>query len=176
MRRGPRVQPKRAGPVQGPEGEAPALVHQVLNSPGRPLDAATRAYFEPRFKHDFSAVRVHADAQATESARQINSLAYTVGTKLVFRSDTYAPDTPVGKGLLAHELTHVVQQRHATANGPLSLGRPGDVAEQEAQLAANGVMSGRQAAFSLPHQVTRRTVSRSPRATGCTTASNGIGI
>jgi hypothetical protein len=131
-------------------GEALALVHQVLDSPGRPLDAATRAYFEPRFKCDFSAVRVHADAEATESARQVNSLAYTVGTKVVFRSDTYAPDTPVGKRLLAHELVHVVQQRHATANGPLSLGRPGDLAEQEAQRAANDVLSGRQAAFSLP--------------------------
>jgi hypothetical protein len=159
---GHEVQLKRAAPARGPAGEAPALVRQVLNSPGRPLDATTRAYFEPRFKYDFSAVRVHTDAQATESARQVNSLAYAIGTNVVFRSDTYAPDTPAGKGLLAHELTHVVQQRHAAANGPLALGRPGDLAEQEAELAANGVMSGRQAAFPAGSENAARVVRRSP--------------
>jgi hypothetical protein len=159
---GHEVQLKRADPARGPAGEAPALVRQVLNSPGRPLDATTRAYFEPRFKYDFSAVRVHTDAQATESARQVNSLAYAIGTNVVFRSDTYAPDTPAGKGLLAHELTHVVQQRHAAANGPLALGRPGDLAEQEAELAANGVMSGRQAAFPAGSENAARVVRRSP--------------
>jgi hypothetical protein len=159
---GHEVQPKRADPARGPVGEAPVLVRQVLNSPGRPLDAATRAYFEPRFKYDFSAVRIHTDAQATESARQVNSLAYAIGTNVVFRSDTYAPDTPVGKGLLAHELTHVVQQRHAPANGPLSLGSPVDLAEQEAELAAKGVMSGRQAAFPAGSENAARVVRRSP--------------
>jgi hypothetical protein len=146
-------------------GEVPALVHQVLNSPGRPLDTATRAFFEPRFKYDFSAVRVHTDAHATGSARQINSLAYAVGTNVVFRSDTFAPDTPVGKELLAHELSHVVQQRHAAANGPLSLGRPGDLAEQEAELAATGVMFGRQAALSAGAENAARVVRRSPGPT-----------
>jgi hypothetical protein len=155
-------QPKRADPARGPAGEAPALVHEVLSSPGRPLDAATRAYFEPRFNSDFGAVRVHTGAQATASARQVNSLAYTVGTNVVFRSDTYAPDTLVGKGLLAHELAHVVQQRHATANGPLSLGRPGVLAEQEAELAANGLMSGRQAAFPRGTEEAAHVVRRSP--------------
>jgi hypothetical protein len=150
---------------RGQVGEVPALVHQVLNSPGRPLDTATRAFFEPRFKYDFSAVRVHTDAHATGSARQINSLAYAVGTNVVFRSDTFAPDTPVGKELLAHELSHVVQQRHAAANGPLSLGRPGDLAEQEAELAATGVMFGRQAAVSAGAENAARVVRRSPGPT-----------
>jgi hypothetical protein len=150
---------------RGQVGEVPALVHQVLNSPGRPLDTATRAFFEPRFKYDFSAVRVHTDAHATESARQINSLAYAVGTNVVFRSDTFAPDTPVGKELLAHELSHVAQQRHAAANGPLSLGRPGDLAEQEAELAATGVMFGRQAALSAGAENAARVVRRSPGPT-----------
>ena len=94
---------------RGQVGEVPALVHQVVNCPGRPLDTATRAFFEPRFKYDFGAVRIHTDADATESARQINSLAYAVGTNVVFRSDSFIPDTPVGKGLLAHELAHVAQ-------------------------------------------------------------------
>jgi hypothetical protein len=153
---------REASGQQAATGEVPAIVHEVLRSSGQPLDAATRAFFEPRFKYDFSAVRVHTDAQATESARRINSLAYAVGTNLVFRSDTFAPDTPVGKGLLAHELAHVVQQRHATANGPLSLGRPGDLAEQEAELAATGVMFGRQAALPGGAENAARVVRRSP--------------
>jgi Domain of unknown function (DUF4157) len=155
------LQKKPAGP-QAAAGEAPASVHEVLRSPGQPLDAATRAYFEPRFKYDFSAVRVHADAQATESARQISSLAYTVGTNVVFRSDTYAPDTPAGKGLLAHEMAHIVQQRHATANGPLSLGRPGGLAEQEAELAANRVTAGQQVALPRATENAAQVVRRSP--------------
>jgi hypothetical protein len=96
--------------------EAPAIVEQVLCSPGEPLDEAARCYFEPRFKYDFSTVRVHRDAQATESARQVESLAYTAGAHIVLRSDAYAADTPAGKRLLAHELTHVVQQ--GTGAGP----------------------------------------------------------
>jgi len=163
---GEEEKPQREASGQQPAtGEVPAIVREVLRSSGQPLDTATRAFFEPRFKYDFSAVRVHTDAHATESARQINSLAYAVGTDVVFRSDTFAPDTPVGKGLLAHELAHVVQQRHATANGPLSLGRPGDLAEQEAELAATGVMFGRQAAPSAGAENAARVVRRSPGPT-----------
>lgn len=90
--------------------EAPPVVHETLNSPGRPLDSATRAFMETRFGRDFSAVRIHTDAQAAESARQVNSLAYTVGTSIVFRSGSYDPNHEAGRRLLAHELTHVAQQ------------------------------------------------------------------
>lgn len=79
--------------------------------PGRPLDAATRVFFEPRFGQDFSHVRVHTDARAAESARSVNALAYTVGRDVVFGEGHYAPGTSVGRRLLAHELTHVVQQQ-----------------------------------------------------------------
>lgn len=78
--------------------------------PGRPLDSATHAFFEPRFGADFSQVRIHTDAKAAESARAVNALAYTVGRHLVFGAGQYAPGTSRGQRLLAHELVHVMQQ------------------------------------------------------------------
>jgi len=78
---------------------------------GQPLPPATRAFFEPRFGYDFSQVRVHTDAPAAESARAVNALAYTVGRNIVFEAGHYAPETNRGRSLLAHELTHVVQQQ-----------------------------------------------------------------
>jgi outer membrane protein OmpA-like peptidoglycan-associated protein len=89
---------------------APPIVHDVLNSAGRPLDAATRQFMEPRFGHDFSNVRVHTGSQAAESARAVNALAYTVGNNVVFGSGQYAPSTQAGGKLLAHELAHTLQQ------------------------------------------------------------------
>lgn len=89
---------------------APPMVHEVLNSPGQPLDAATRAYFEPRFGQDFSRVRVHSDVAAEHSARDVNASAYTVGHKIVFGAGRFAPRTDQGRQLIAHELAHVLQQ------------------------------------------------------------------
>jgi hypothetical protein len=96
---------------------APPIVHEVLRSPGQPLDAATRAFMEPRFGHDFGKVRVHADAKAGESARAVNALAYTVGCNIVFGVGRYAPATQDGSRLIAHELTHVRQQSYGQASG-----------------------------------------------------------
>jgi Domain of unknown function (DUF4157) len=99
--------------------EVPPIVHEVLRSPGQPLDAATRAFMEPRFGHDFSQVRVRNDAQAGESARALSALAYTVGTDIMFADGQFRPETSLGRQLLAHELTHVVQQGGtATARSP----------------------------------------------------------
>jgi hypothetical protein len=89
---------------------APPIVHDVLRSPGEPLDAATRAFMEPRFGHDFSKVRVHADARAAESASSIDARAFTSNRSIVFGAGEYAPSNSEGRGLLAHELTHIVQQ------------------------------------------------------------------
>lgn len=100
-----------SGEMSGQPGAVPDSVHQTLASLGRPLDPATCALFEPRFGHDFSQVRVHADAQSAESARAVNALAYTVGRDVAFGAGQYAPGTAEGRRLLAHELTHVVQQR-----------------------------------------------------------------
>lgn len=90
---------------------APLIVSEVVNSGnGRPLDDSARAFFEPRFGHNFSGVRVHTDTKAVKSAETVNALAYTVGRNIVFGKDHYAPPTTEGRKLLAHELTHVVQQ------------------------------------------------------------------
>jgi hypothetical protein len=101
-------QMKTAKSSEAIAGEAPSIVHAVLRSPGRPLDQSARAFFEPRFGHDLSAVRVHSDARATESVQAIGALAYTVGTHIV-----------TGPGadsrLVAHELAHVVQQASSPA-------------------------------------------------------------
>jgi Domain of unknown function (DUF4157) len=90
--------------------QAPPIVHEALGTPGRPLDRATRDFFEPRFGHDFSRVRVHADANAAQSARAVNALAYTVGADVVLDPARVRPDSTEGQQLLAHELAHVVQQ------------------------------------------------------------------
>jgi len=90
--------------------EAPADAQDVISRPGRALEPATRDFFEPRFGHDFSRVRVHADARAAASARALNARAYTVGANIVFGSGLYRPGTEPGRRLLAHELTHVRQQ------------------------------------------------------------------
>jgi hypothetical protein len=92
---------------------APPIVHEVLRSPGRPLDKTTRAFFEPRFGRDFGQVRVHTDSHAAQSAAAVHALAYTVGNNLVFGTGQYAPDSAHGRRLLAHELTHVHQKQHA---------------------------------------------------------------
>ena len=88
----------------------PPIVHDVLQSPGQPLDAGTRSFMEPRFGHDFSQVRVHTDGHAAESARAVNALAYTVGRDIAFDHGQYRPYTHSGKQLLAHELAHTIQQ------------------------------------------------------------------
>ncbi|MGH7391044.1 MAG: eCIS core domain-containing protein [Candidatus Rokuibacteriota bacterium] len=104
------------------DGFAPDNWLEALG-PGRPLDAAARAFFEPRFGHDFSHVRVHTDDRAAESARAVNALAYTAGHDIVFGRAQYASDASTGGRLLAHELVHVLQQRPA-AN------RAGELAER----------------------------------------------
>jgi hypothetical protein len=89
---------------------APASVDSVLSSPGSPLESGLRQDMEQRFGHDFSRVRVHTGIEAERSAQDINANAYTVGNNIVFGADQFTPKTQIGKRLLAHELTHVVQQ------------------------------------------------------------------
>jgi hypothetical protein len=98
--------------ADGPDaGAAPPIVQEALAGSGAPLDSATRAFMEPRFGHDFSQVRVHTDPLASSSAGAVSARAYTVGADIVFREGQYSPATDDGRRLLAHELTHVVQQR-----------------------------------------------------------------
>jgi len=128
---------RKAGGVSCP-ATAPPLVHEVLNSPGRPLDPETRSFFEPRFQHDFGRVRVHTDEKAAESARAVSALAYTVGSDVAFARGRHAPSSAEGRRLLAHELTHVVQQTSARTF-PLSEAS----AEAEAEKNEEKVVSGR---------------------------------
>jgi hypothetical protein len=125
----------------------PAIVHDVLRSPGQPLDPATRAFFEPRFEHDFSHVRVHSDAKAAESARSVNALAFTVGQNIHFGAGEYHPESLGGMRLLAHELAHTVQQRGVDAGVqpfPSDWSATEDVRlEHEADHAAEVVVAGR---------------------------------
>ena len=109
-----RIQRYSGQPNQG-EGTAPASVDHVLSSAGRPLEPTLRNNMEQRFGHDFSHVRVHTGGKAEQSAREVNANAYTVGNNVVFGAGQYAPQTQSGQRLLAHELTHVVQQRYIDA-------------------------------------------------------------
>lgn len=145
------VQRKTA--AAGGPAVAPPIVHEVLNSPGQPLDAQTRSYFEPRFGHDFSKVRVHTDATAAESTQAVNAIAYTVGRDIVFDAGRYRPETKEGSTLLAHELTHVAQQGQASTSslGDLNVAPPDDALEREAE------KSGRD--LNIAH-----TPARKPRA------------
>ena len=123
----------------------PPIVHKVLNSPGRPLDGASRAFMEPRLGHDFSQVRVHTDDMAVESARAVNALAYTVGRDIVFGNSHATAGTEQSRALLAHELTHVVQQRQAaTASAPLTFsGDEHSPAETEADHVSERIIKGK---------------------------------
>jgi hypothetical protein len=105
--------PSRVG-SRAPASDVPYIVSEVLSSPGQPLDPATRAFFEPRFGLDLTHVRMHDDAPAASSATAVDALAYTVGNHVVFAKGQYAPNNNCGRSLLAHELTHVVQQSRST--------------------------------------------------------------
>jgi hypothetical protein len=107
------LQTKRVQASDTAQIAAPPSVHEVLRSPGQLLDAATRAFMEPRFGHDFSRVRVHSGTAAEQSAQDVNAYAYTMGHHVVFGAHRLAPGTHEGQRLLAHELTHVVQQSGA---------------------------------------------------------------
>lgn len=127
--------------IESPKRSAmPSVVSDVLQSPGQPLDGQTRAFFEGRLGHDFGRVRVHSDHIAAQSAQAINAAAYTVDRDLVFNSGAYSPFSPQGRWLLAHELTHVIQQQGVRqAAEPLRVGDRGTRQEVEAHRAADSV-------------------------------------
>lgn len=95
----------------------------VTGNGGRPLDPVTRDFFEPRFGRDFEAVRVHDGGSAADSARALNARAYTSGQHIVFGEGQYVPGSDAGKELLAHELTHVVQQNSTSSRPSTTLQR-----------------------------------------------------
>lgn len=104
------VAQRQVAPQTTQSADSLSSVQHVLASPGRPLDTSTREFFASRFGHDFGDVRIHDDATAAASARGVHALAYTVGKDVVFGAGQYSPGTEAGRHLLAHELTHVIQQ------------------------------------------------------------------
>ncbi|MCB5168483.1 DUF4157 domain-containing protein [Streptomyces bambusae] len=121
-------------------------VHDVVATGGTALDPEVRDDMESRLGHDFGDVRVHTDAAAHDSAKSVNAHAYTVGSHIVFQRDAYDPGSQQGRTTLAHELTHVVQQRSGPvdgtdAGGGIRVSDPGDRFEREAVATAERVMS-----------------------------------
>lgn len=154
-------------------GVVPPVVGEVLRSPGQTLNSAAREFFEERLGHDFSGVRVHTDVKAAESARAVGALAYTVGRDVVFGTGQYAPATSGGRRLIAHELTHVVQQRNAggAVDSCLALGDPGSAAEAEAERAASDVAADRAAHVAL-REPSR--LARAPCTPAATCSPTGV--
>ncbi|MFE3941651.1 DUF4157 domain-containing protein [Streptomyces sp. NPDC059118] len=133
--------------LQRKEEEERSPVHDVVSSGGgRPLDTDTRADLEGRMGADFSDVRIHTDSAAHESAKGVGAHAYTVGNNVVFQRDAYDPSSPQGRTTLAHELTHVIQQRNGPvegteAPGGIRVSDPSDRYEREAVANADRVLS-----------------------------------
>lgn len=129
------------------EEEEPSPVKDVVGKGGgSSLDKDTRHFMESRLGHDFGDVRVHTDSKASESAQSVNAQAYTVGSDVVFQSGKYSPGTDEGRHMLAHELTHVVQQRSGPVSGTpaaggINVSDPSDSFEHAAEQNAARAMS-----------------------------------
>ncbi|MFJ8788704.1 DUF4157 domain-containing protein [Streptomyces sp. NPDC102462] len=139
--------PEDAEPEAAERGERRSGVHEVIGSGGgQPLDTDTRTDMEARLGADFSSVRVHTGSAAHESAKEVGAHAYTVGDNVVFQRDSYDPSSHQGRVTLAHELTHVIQQRSGPVDGTeapggIRVSDPSDRFEREASANAERVMS-----------------------------------
>jgi hypothetical protein len=137
--------------------EAPATVKNAFGSPGKPLDSSTRAYMESRFGSNLADVRVHTGAEAAAAARTINAYAYTVGQDIFFGAGRYNPKSGEGRRLLAHELSHTVQQSGGSAGKRLSSAARGvyrDPIPQGAAKAAQGTTADTETKKPKTNQVT----------------------
>lgn len=167
-RAGPQIA-ARATPARAPAATRHAhvatIVREVLAASGRPLDAATREFFEPRFGHDFGHVRVHDDARAGASAQAVHAQAFAVGNRVVFAPGSFRADSENGRRLIAHELAHVVQHKHngssPDARALHRISQPGEPAELEADNAATRVLNG-----ATPHLHGMSPAGVLPRAPG----------
>jgi hypothetical protein len=126
------------------EGDRP--ITDVVSGGGKPLDDNTKGSMEQAFGHDFSDVRIHDDSAASDAARDVSAKAATVGNHIVFRSGEFNPTTPAGQHVLAHELTHVVQQRSGpvdgtSAGGGVKISDPSDRFETAAESNADRITS-----------------------------------
>lgn len=162
-----RLSLQRSAANQAESTSVPPIVHDVLRSPSRALDPATRTFFESRFAHDFSDVRVHTDAKAAESAQAVNAVAFTVGRNVVFGEGQYAPETMTGRRVLAHELTHVVQQQrqHGLQQGSLRISSSNDVFERQADKISQNIADNQHVGTikKISQPVVQRDLARPPR-------------
>jgi uncharacterized protein DUF4157/putative RNase toxin 16 of polymorphic toxin system len=166
-----KLQKKDAGSGAPALAEAPPSVHEVLRAPGRPLDAATRAFFEPRFGHDFTDVRIHVDDEAAHSARSMGALAYAVGRHIVFGKDQFSTGTPAGRQTLAHELAHTIQQRAAPGLNDASI----DASSTDIKLQRQGDPQAHSSgAPSVPYEKSSPSVEAMYRRNGLTEAANAV--
>lgn len=153
------LQHKTQGAKAG--GEVPSIVHEVLNSPGQSLELETRTFMESRFEQDFGDIQVHDDAKAHDSAKAVNASAYTVKKNIVFGEGKYDPHSMLGQRLIAHELTHTIQQQQSepAMQSSLNLAHNNTQQEQEAEDVANAVVQGQPIGISQFHspQVVRQT-------------------
>jgi len=116
----------------------PAAVDDVLHASGQPLSQSVRSFFEPRFGYDLATVRIHVGRSASEAAEALNARAFTSGSHIVFGKQAYAPTTAEGRRLLAHELTHTIQQSNSRVyrSDRLVLSDESSVYEREANAVA----------------------------------------
>ncbi|MFD7517059.1 DUF4157 domain-containing protein [Streptomyces niveus] len=163
---GPVIQRARGATPDQAEEERRSPVHDVVSSGGSPLDAETRTDLESRMGADFSDVRIHNDSAAHESAKGVGAHAYTVGNNVVFQRDAYDPSSPQGRTTLAHELTHVIQQRQGPvegteAPGGIRVSDPSDRFEREAVANADRVLADPTPA-AAPPVATQASASATP--------------
>ena len=134
------VELSRSG--DGPADVAPEVEQTIQQSRGggQALDNNVRAQMEPTFKADFGGVRVHTDGQADNLNRSLSARAFATGQDIFFKQGEYNPGSSSGRELLAHELTHVVQQNGSAVQTKLTVGAPGDRYEQEADSVARAAI------------------------------------
>jgi hypothetical protein len=139
-----------AGPAGGPLSPETSGRIEAARGDGAALDAGTRASMEGAFGTSFANVRIHADGEADTLNHSVGARAFTTGSDIFFRQGTFQPDTDTGRHLLAHELTHVVQQQGSSVGGPMTVGAVDDRSEQEADAAAASVARSPDASAASP--------------------------
>jgi hypothetical protein len=162
---------QRAPASAGAKHHAPPIVHEVVHSPGQPLDVSTRALMETRFGYDFSHVRVHADSRASQSAEAVGAAAYTVGKDIVFANGHYAPQSSEGQSLLAHELAHTMQQRDAPRTSSIRIADAKGAHESAAEQASQAPLGNATNTAKLGR--TAMALQRQPVKTGGTDSTAG---
>jgi hypothetical protein len=159
-----------------------SIINDTLSSQGRPLDAETRSFMESRFDFDFGQVQVHADSDAAQSAETINANAYTIGPHIVFGEGEYSPASSEGQELIAHELTHIVQQAQGPVAGTpigageLSVSDPLDEFERAADTTAHRVLESATHGSTELEQAEGKKEGAAELAGGAGTLSQSKGI